>query len=419
MKPRIGGGEVIEVREEVEEIDELERFRNEWRNELASRNDESKAMGREKKEAIKREKAAVESFLEGCRLEQSHRPADIFRALHHFAKSLDKSPKVAEMIDPKFLKLPIMDSNGKDFEAQNEFLMILRDRLQKRNSAFEATNASPCYFNCLPGEILMRIVCEVVGKEISLDCLFTLSKVSMSFFLTTRSNSIWRMIFLKTTSPQIGKAAIELRPDSWYNLCNRTPRPLFNGVYVGRTTYVRHGETGYQDSSYRPYHTVCYYRYLRLFPDGTLMMKSSADPPDNIVHLMTKTSRSESMKGKWWLEGKFLQVELYRVNQIEVEQSKIARRRNRREIVNAMPHVVHKQTHRLTFRLFGAPKSKLLWVRFHVEVEMLDGTKTVSDMEINRYELHSKQKEFPPLIFQAINSNQQSQDEENKENEEQ
>lgn len=37
----------------------------------------------------------------------------------------------------------------------------------------------------------------------------------------------------------------------------------FNGCYISKTTYIRHGENSFQDQFYRPWHIVEYYRYLR------------------------------------------------------------------------------------------------------------------------------------------------------------
>nr|CAD7573265.1 unnamed protein product [Timema californicum] len=42
------------------------------------------------------------------------------------------------------------------------------------------------------------------------------------------------------------------------------PRLHFNGCYICKTTYIRHGENSFQDQFYRPWHLVEYYRYLRL-----------------------------------------------------------------------------------------------------------------------------------------------------------
>lgn len=43
---------------------------------------------------------------------------------------------------------------------------------------------------------------------------------------------------------------------------------FFVGVYISKTTYIRYGESSFQDTNYKPCYLVEYYRYLRFFPDG-------------------------------------------------------------------------------------------------------------------------------------------------------
>lgn len=50
---------------------------------------------------------------------------------------------------------------------------------------------------------------------------------------------------------------------SWRDMYIERPRLQFNGCYISKTTYFRHGENSFQDQYYRPWHLVEYYRYLR------------------------------------------------------------------------------------------------------------------------------------------------------------
>ena len=53
---------------------------------------------------------------------------------------------------------------------------------------------------------------------------------------------------------------------------------LSTGVYISKTSYVRQGERNL-DFYYRPFHLVEYYRYMRFFIDGTVVVHTSADEP--------------------------------------------------------------------------------------------------------------------------------------------
>lgn len=55
---------------------------------------------------------------------------------------------------------------------------------------------------------------------------------------------------------------------SWREMYLNRPRVNFNGVYISKVSYVRHGEASFQDQFYRPYHLVIYYRLIRFFSDG-------------------------------------------------------------------------------------------------------------------------------------------------------
>ena len=66
----------------------------------------------------------------------------------------------------------------------------------------------------------------------------------------------------------------------WRELYLSRPHLHFCGCYISRASYIRAGElNGYQDQNYRPWHMVHYYRLLRFFPDGQLLMLTTADEP--------------------------------------------------------------------------------------------------------------------------------------------
>lgn len=73
------------------------------------------------------------------------------------------------------------------------------------------------------------------------------------------------------------------------------PRVRFDGVYISKTTYIRQGEESL-DGFYRAWHQVEYYRYLRFFSDGQVMMLTTPEEPQTIVgRLRTKFPRTEAV----------------------------------------------------------------------------------------------------------------------------
>lgn len=71
-------------------------------------------------------------------------------------------------------------------------------------------------------------------------------------------------------------------------------RVLFSGVYISKTSYFRYGENSFQDQFYRPIHLIEYYRFIRFFPDGSLMMHTSADDPQQSVAKLRHEANSIS-----------------------------------------------------------------------------------------------------------------------------
>ena len=68
----------------------------------------------------------------------------------------------------------------------------------------------------------------------------------------------------------------------------------FTGVYISKTSYVKQGERSL-DCYYRPFHVVEYYRYMRFFSDGMVVLHTSADEPTiAIQRLKVKLAGSNS-----------------------------------------------------------------------------------------------------------------------------
>lgn len=73
------------------------------------------------------------------------------------------------------------------------------------------------------------------------------------------------------------------------------PRVRFDGVYISKTAYIRQGEESL-DGFYRAWHQVEYYRYLRFFPDGQVMMLTTPeDPLVTVPRLRSRNTRVESI----------------------------------------------------------------------------------------------------------------------------
>lgn len=79
--------------------------------------------------------------------------------------------------------------------------------------------------------------------------------------------------------------------NSWRQLFRYRPRVRFNGVYISTVNYVRAGQAAVHErnfTSHSPLHVVTYYRYLRLFRDGTCVSLLTTHEPAEVVPHLTR-----------------------------------------------------------------------------------------------------------------------------------
>ncbi|KAF7587152.1 F-box only protein 9 [Aspergillus hancockii] len=75
---------------------------------------------------------------------------------------------------------------------------------------------------------------------------------------------------------------------SWSDVFQMFPRIRFTGIYISTCNYTRAGAASfYQNISWNsPIHIVTYYRYIRFYPDGTvLFLLTTAEPLEVVPHI--------------------------------------------------------------------------------------------------------------------------------------
>ncbi|PSR87168.1 hypothetical protein BD289DRAFT_367464 [Coniella lustricola] len=75
---------------------------------------------------------------------------------------------------------------------------------------------------------------------------------------------------------------------SWQKMFQRRPRIRFNGCYISTVNYIRPGQQVNSITWNTPVHIVTYYRYLRLFRDGTAISLCTVEEPSAVVHHLSK-----------------------------------------------------------------------------------------------------------------------------------
>ncbi len=107
---------------------------------------------------------------------------------------------------------------------------------------------------------------------------------------------------------------------SWRAMFRRRPRVRFNGCYISTVNYIRAGQaSGHQITWNSPVHIVTYYRYLRLFRDGSAASLLTTEEPAHVVPHLTREALAlhrggaaphlpsavvgQALRGRWRLSG--------------------------------------------------------------------------------------------------------------------
>eukprot|EP00730_Choanoeca_flexa_P012332 TRINITY_DN3994_c0_g1_i1.p1 TRINITY_DN3994_c0_g1~~TRINITY_DN3994_c0_g1_i1.p1 ORF type:complete len:399 (+),score=63.08 TRINITY_DN3994_c0_g1_i1:106-1302(+) len=243
------------------------------------------------------------------------------------------------------------------------------------------------HLGALPDEVLHRILALTLPTLNDIDKLFELRLVCRKFYVLCRDSGLWhevaKVLWPKQEMPDPSPYS------SWQQLCFQQPRALHHGVYVSKASYVRQGEQS-MDTTYRPFHLVKYYRYLRLFPNGTASaLISSYDPQATVGRLKHPHANYEDIDhGHFELDGDQLLVVLHRLAPEPV------RRRRRRQQPRHDEHVGPKETVFYMRFTISADKSKrgshkLSWRNYMIQQEYWDGRIVTST-----YDQHEHLKSF-------------------------
>ncbi|KAI8379390.1 uncharacterized protein BYT42DRAFT_495985 [Radiomyces spectabilis] len=179
-----------------------------------------------------------------------------------------------------------------------------------------AVDYKPVLIAKLPSEIMQLILRRLILRSVSSIAKFAV--VCKKFFLLTRSPSLWR--FLCEHAFRIPGIAIEVSKQQqlehvqkygghWMRMFIERPRIRFDGIYISTCHYIRPGTS---DSSWnQPVHLVTYYRYLRFFPDGTLVKHVSTDEPAQVVKLINGNfGRKQVFNGRWQIDGDEIDIRM-------------------------------------------------------------------------------------------------------------
>lgn len=290
---------------------ELQLFRARWMSELAPGLSSNRTLARgsvlnatdtKGKQELAKEEKARELFLQAAEQEQS---GALYEAIKFYRRAMQLVPDIEFKINYSWS--PDGDGVGKGYKdysmesTDDETNMADLMSYFQQQLSFQESSLKMCqpeldfnqtHISALPLEVLMYIFRWVVSSDLDLRSLEQLSLVCKGFYICARDPEIWRLACLKIWGRNCSKPNLYT---TWRQMFLERPRVRFDGVYISRTTYIRQGEQSL-DGFYRAWHQVEYYRYMRFFADGLVMMLTTPEEPQSMVpRLRTRNPRTDAI----------------------------------------------------------------------------------------------------------------------------
>lgn len=261
-------------------------------------------------------------------------------------------------------------------------------------SSLGVISTASAHISDLPLEVFLIICRWIVSNELDVRSLERSALVCKGFYLCARDPELWRLICLKVWGVQLGTLQGSSYP-SWRQMFFERSRLRFDGCYISKTSYFRYGENSFQDQSYKPVHHVEYYRYLRFYADGVVLMQTSADEPVIGVKKLTikgAKGKKEILSGFYRLHGDTVMIMLQRRKVYEVPT--ISEKRSRR----ANPaEMVYEQTFHIELKIASSRHRKfntLHWNQYRI-VERRNCLASDSEFPLNN-------AQYPSLVFSRV-----------------
>ncbi|KAJ7382513.1 F-box only protein 9 [Desmophyllum pertusum] len=221
-----------------------------------------------------------------------------------------------------------------------------------------------------------------------------LGRVCKGFYACTRDPDIWKLACLRVWGVNCG-SAVQWN-GSWRLMYIKRPHLLFVGVYISKTSYVRQGEKNL-DMCYRPFHLVEYYRYMRFFIDGTVVVHTSADEPVTaIARLKLKQSGNSSVSvGRYRLSGDQVIIAIHKTVTAD------SHNQSRSRWAKSPPSPIMEQDFHMELQISGTGHrrhhNQLTWIHYAVNTTYRSSGQTVC----SQFDLSNQ---FPPLYFSVVKS---------------
>nr|XP_033794182.1 F-box only protein 9 isoform X2 [Geotrypetes seraphini] len=398
---------------------ELQMFRAQWMSELTPgvsssglenrpRKTSARSLGvkvtdTKAKQEIAKEEKARELFLKAAEQEQN---GALYEAIKFYRRAMQLVPDIEFKIN--YTWSPDGDGISKSYMEDTDegskmadLLSYFQQQLSFQDSSLKLCqpelDISQTHISVLPMEVLVYIFRWVVSSDLDLRSLEQLSMVCKGFYICARDPEIWRLACLKIW----GRSCNKLIPyNTWRQMFLERPRVRFDGVYISKTIYIRQGEQSL-DGFYRAWHQVEYYRYMRFFPEGQVMMLTTPEDPQSIVsRLRTKNTRSDAiLLGHYRLSLETdNQTKVFAVVAKRKEENPIDYHRYRYFRLAPVQETDHSFHVGLQLGSSGRQKfNKLVWIHHSCHITY----KSTGETAVTTFEID---KMYTPLFFARVKS---------------
>ncbi|VVC27083.1 Hypothetical protein CINCED_3A005270 [Cinara cedri] len=234
---------------------------------------------------LTKEDNAKELFRTGIECE---REGNYYEATRCYKRALKLDPDVEKKIADEEITLRSVDNNNyyennmsDDEYDQKEDLFVRFQRITGPQICCPENSQQITHFSVLPPELILYILRWVISYDLDLRSLEQCAAVCRGWYLCARDPELWRRACSKFWPSNVNDL-VEYN-GSWRQMFIERPNVLTIGCYICKISYVRQGEESFRDNTNGPSFNVVYYRYLRFFSDGRVLMVLSCYPPAKVV----------------------------------------------------------------------------------------------------------------------------------------
>uniref|UniRef100_F6XS68 F-box only protein 9 n=2 Tax=Ciona intestinalis TaxID=7719 RepID=F6XS68_CIOIN len=377
--------------EEVNHEQVLENFRQEWQTEVQRKQEnQTEVAGTSSEKHEKAEKL----FLQGIEKEREGR---MLEAIKFYRNALQLDPDVEGRLTYTAPEGCSLSSSTEEENCGSEFC----DLLQRFSSMSCSSQEHNTFLTQLPSEIINKIFRYVVSSHLDMKSLEALSETCRKFYIYARDETIWRSACEKVWTTHSKKGY-----SSWRNMFIEKPHVRWDGIYISKVTYYREGDPSVLYAFYEPIQVVEYYRYIRFFHNGKMIVFTTPDPPSQVIHKLTLENQHQLKYRVGYYKTHINHVEKQELAKVtamvkNVESETLPRSNSGGSRSRTDRHlkkfIVSDIEYHLALDLTSTGKkrsNKLTWQHYSCCSTFGDGRSTMCEMSLR--------EQFPPFYFSPV-----------------